>query len=87
MLVLDLEEFMIELKEGAVKNVGPANKRATVKLFDVESATAEEFGDRRIKLIFHDEEGDEVQVALFPETVEGLTEQLETLRSESVVFD
>ncbi len=87
MLALSLEEFMIELKEGAVKNVGPTNKAATAKLFSVTDATAREFGDRRVKLVFTDDEGNEVQVALFPAEAESIAADLETLEATSPVFE
>jgi hypothetical protein len=87
MLSLQLSEFMVELKEGAIKNVGPPNKEATVKLYDVEAASAREFGDKRAKLAFEDGEGNEVEVALFPEDLRALAEEIETLESESPIFE
>ncbi|QFU81347.1 hypothetical protein [Natronorubrum aibiense] len=87
MLTLSLEEFMIELNEGSIKNVGPTNKSATVKLFDVESAEAREFGDKRVKLVFDDEDGNEIQVSLFPEDVRKLVSDIEKLEDDSPVFE
>ncbi|WP_049927500.1 hypothetical protein [Halopiger goleimassiliensis] len=87
MLALTLEEFMMELNEGSIKNVGPANKSATVKLFDVESAEAREFGDKRLKLVFEDDDGNEVQVSLFPEDVRDIVDQVEALEDDSPVFE
>ncbi|WP_339102835.1 hypothetical protein [Haloterrigena salinisoli] len=87
MLSLTLEDFMVELNDGSIKNVGPANKSATVKMFDVESAEAREFGDKRVKLVFEDEDGSEVQVSLFPEDVRKLASDIETLEEESPAFD
>lgn len=87
MLTLSIEDFLLELKDGAFKNVGPANKSAEVKLFDVESASAREFGDKRVKLEFEDDEGNAIQVALFPEHVDALTADIEGLRDESPVFE
>lgn len=87
MLVLDLEEFMIELKDGSVRNVGPPTKAATAKLFDVEDASAREFGDKRIKLVFEDDSGNELQVALFPEDARSLATELARLEAESPVFE
>ncbi|WP_049922171.1 hypothetical protein [Halopiger djelfimassiliensis] len=87
MLALTLEEFMVELNEGSIKNVGPNNKSATVKLFDVESAEAREFGDKRVKLVFEDEDGNEMQVSLFPEDVERIASDIESLKAESAVFE
>ncbi|MFC6733203.1 MULTISPECIES: hypothetical protein [unclassified Haladaptatus] len=87
MLTLSLSEFMVELKDGALKNVGPANKSATAKLFDVTEAEVREFGDKRVKLVFHDEEGNEVQVALFPEDARNIREGLQSLEADSPVFE
>lgn len=87
MLALTLEDFMIELNEGSIKNVGPTNKSATVKLFDVESAEAREFGDKRIKLVFEDDDGNEVQVSLFPEDVRKIVRDVEALEDDSPVFE
>lgn len=86
MLTLDIDPFLLELKDGALKNVGPPNKTATVKLFDVESASARDFGDKRIKLEFVDEDGNECQVSLFPNQVRTLRAEIETLEAESPVF-
>ncbi|ADD04461.1 uncharacterized protein Nmag_0877 [Natrialba magadii ATCC 43099] len=87
MLALTLEEFMLELNDGAIKNIGPNNKEATVKLFDVDGAEAREFGDKRVKLVFDDEDGNEVQVSLFPEDIEKLVEDIEDLQENSAVFE
>ncbi len=87
MLALTLEEFMVELNDGAIKNVGPNNKAATAKLFDVESAEAREFGDKRVKLVFEDEDDNEIQISLFPEDVRELVDDVETLEEESPAFD
>jgi hypothetical protein len=87
MLALTLEEFMVELNEGAIKNVGPNDKAATAKLFDVESAEAREFGDKRIKLVFEDDDDNEIQVSLFPEDVRSLVDDVEALEDDSPVFE
>lgn len=87
MLALQLDQFMIEVKDGAIKNVGPSNKTATAKLFDVADAEAREFGDKRVKLVFEDDEGNEVQVALFPEAVRGIVSDVEALEDDSPVFE
>lgn len=87
MLSLELPEFMIELKDGAIKNVGPSNKRGTAKLFGVERARAREFGDKRVKFVFEDDEGNEVQVALFPEHVREVQADLRELEDDSPVFE
>jgi hypothetical protein len=86
-LNLRLDEFMVELKDGSLKNVGPTNKSAEAKLFDVSSAEAREFGDKRIKLVFEDGEGNEVQVALFPEEAREIADDIEALEEESPVFE
>ena len=87
MFTLELDPFHLELKDGAIKNVGPSNKRATAKLFDVSETKAREFGDKRIKVVARDEEGNEVQLALFPEQVEALVDDVESLRDDSPVFE
>ncbi|PSQ25335.1 hypothetical protein BRD03_13960 [Halobacteriales archaeon QS_9_68_17] len=87
MLTLRLDEFTVELKDGAVKNVGPSNKSASTKLFDVTDAEAREFGDKRVKLVFEDEDGNEVQVALFPEDVRSIVADVEAMEDDSPVFE
>ncbi|WP_290818125.1 hypothetical protein [Halovivax sp.] len=87
MLTLDIDPFLVELKDGSIKNVGPTNKSATVKLFDVETASAREFGDKRVKLEFADVEGNEVQVALFPEDVRSLVADVDAMADDSPVFE
>jgi hypothetical protein len=87
MLALTLEEFMIELNDGSIKNVGPKNKSATVKLFDVEEAEAREFGDKRVKLVFEDDDDNEIQVSLFPEDVRKIVRDVEALEDDSPVFE
>ena len=69
MLTLNIDEFMLELKDGALKNVGPANKSAEAKLFDVASAETRAFGDKRVKLVFEDGEGNEVGDPAFVDPV------------------
>ena len=85
MLTLNLSDFMVEFKDGVLKHVGPSDKAATVKLFDVTDAEAREFGDKRVKFVYTDDEGNEVQVALFPEDVEGIEAQLSDLREGTVL--
>lgn len=87
MLNINLSDFMVELKDGSIKNVGPANKRAEAKLFDVADAEAREFGDKRVKLVFEDDSGNEVQAALFPEDARAVREDLEALEDDSQVFE
>ena len=87
MLTLRLDEFTVELKDGTVKNVGPSNKSASAKLFDVTDAEAREFGDKRVKFVFEDEDGNEVQVALFPEDVRSIVADVEAMEDDSPVFE
>ncbi|WP_433624432.1 hypothetical protein [Halomicrococcus sp. NG-SE-24] len=87
MLNLLVDDFMVELKDGAIRNVGPSNKTGTAKLFDVETAEAREFGDKRVKLVFEDDEGNEVQVALFPEQARKVATDIENLEDDSPVFE
>jgi hypothetical protein len=87
MLTLDLESFMFELKEGALKHVGPSDKSATAKLYDIEGIETREFGDERVKLAFEDDEGNEVEVALFPEQAREVARGIELLEEDSRVFE
>jgi len=86
MLSIQVSDFAVELKEGALRNVGASNKTATAKLYDVESATAREFGGERVKLAFVDEEGNEVEVALFPAEVRSLLDDLGELEDGAGPF-
>lgn len=87
MLNLNLDDFMVEFEEGSVKNVGPTTKSATAKLFHPESVEARAFGDSQVKVVAEDEAGNEVQVAMFPEQVEAIVEDVEAMREESQVFE
>ena len=87
MLLLDLEDFMFELKEGVIKHAGPSNRTATAKLYDVEGVEVREFGDRRIKLAFEDEDGSEIEIALDPERASEVARGVELLEEESEVFE
>jgi hypothetical protein len=87
MLTLDIDDFMLELKDGAFKNVGPSNKQATVKMYDIEGVDVREYGDKRVKIAFEDEQGSEVEVALFPEQAKAVADGLELLESESDLLD
>ncbi|MHB9286067.1 hypothetical protein ACKVMT_03395 [Halobacteriales archaeon Cl-PHB] len=87
MLSLDLDRFMFELKEGAIKHVGPSNKTATAKLYDVEEAEVRAFGDKRVKLAFIDEDGNEVEVALFPEEARAVSDGLDDLADDGTVLE
>lgn len=87
MFNLDLGRFMFELKDGAIKHVGASNKAATAKLYGVEAVAVREFGDERVKLTFEDEEGNEVEVALFPEEAREVARGLDLIEAESDIFD
>lgn len=87
MLALTIEDFMIELKDGAVQNVGPATKSADAKLFDVAAVEARAFGDKRVKFVFSDAEGNEVQIALFPDDAKQIVDDIRALEAESEIFD
>ena len=87
MLNLNFDSFMIELKDGSVKNVGPTNKAASAKLFEAESVEARAFGDSQLKIVATDESGNEVQIALFPEQAETIREDIESLGEDSPVFE
>ncbi|QDX41663.1 hypothetical protein [Salarchaeum sp. JOR-1] len=87
MLALQLDDFMVELTDGALKNVGPSNKSGSAKLFDTETVEAREFGDKRVKVVAGDGEGNEVQVALFPEQVRALADDIAELEAESRVLE
>jgi len=79
MLTLQLENFMVELKEGTLKHVGTSNKSATVKLYDVESVAVDEFGDERVKITLHDDGDNDVEVALDPEEAIAVMEGIDDL--------
>jgi hypothetical protein len=87
MLTLDLENFMVELKEGAVKHVGASNTSATAKLYDVTAVDVRAFGDERVKLGLADDEGNEVEVALFPEEASALRAEFDRLAEESDLLE
>ena len=87
MFTLDMDDFVFELKDGALKHVGPSNRTATAKLYDVEGVEVREFGDERVKLAFSDEDGNEVEVALFPAEAREIARGVELLEDESRVFE
>ena len=87
MFSLDLDEFMFELKDGAIKHVGPSNRTGTAKLYDVEDVEVRAFGDKRVKLAFTDEDGNEVEVALFPDDATAVREGLAALAEETDVLE
>jgi hypothetical protein len=87
MFTLDMDDFVFELKDGALKHVGPSNRTATAKLYDVEGVEVREFGDERVKLAFSDKDGNEVEVALFPGEAREVARGVELLEDESRVFE
>jgi hypothetical protein len=82
MLTFDIEEFMLELKDGAFKSVGPSNKQATVKMYDIERADVHEYGDKRVKITVEDAQGSEIEIALFPEQADTVAEGLAAVSEE-----
>ena len=87
MLALDISEFMIELKEGTIRNVGGPTKSASAKLFDVTDAEARPFGNDRIKFVFADDDGNEIQVALFASEIQTILDDVESIAESTDVFD
>lgn len=87
MLSVSLDEFIFQLKDGAINNVGAPTKSGEIKLYDVSSAEAREFGDEQVKLSFHDDDGNMVEVALDPSTALEVRKGLEVLEAESRVFE
>jgi hypothetical protein len=87
MLNINLSEFMIELKDGSIENVGAPTKSAEAKLFDVSDVEVREFGDSQVKLVAADDSGNEVQIALLADEFESLLADGESLREESRVFE
>lgn len=87
MLNLNVRDLLVEFKDGSIKNVGPTNKSAEAKLFDVESVEVQEFGDKRVKIVAGDETGNEVQIALFPDHVAAIERDIDALRDDSPVFE
>lgn len=81
MLALDIENFLVEIDDGSVKNVGPQTKSATAKLFHPETVDARAFGDSQVKLTATDDDGNEVQIAVSPAQAAALAEQLRDLEA------
>ncbi len=82
MLALDIENFLVEIDDGSVKNIGPQTKAATAKLFHPETVEARAFGDSQVKFVAEDADGNEVQIAVSPEQAATLGEQLQELKPE-----
>ncbi|WP_226023516.1 hypothetical protein [Halomicrobium salinisoli] len=87
MLTLDLDQFHFELKDGAVQHVGASNADASATLYDVTGVDVREYGDRRVKLAFEDDEGNDVTVALDPEQAREIARGVEMLEEDSPVFE
>ena len=87
MFTLNMDSFMFELKDGTVKHVGASNAAATAKLYDVTEVESRAFGDDRVKVAFADDEGNEVEVALFAEEAAQLRAELDSLAEESDLID
>ena len=82
MLALELDEFMVELKDGSIKNVGAPTKSAEAKLFDPETVEVREFGDSQVKIAAEDASGNEVQIAMLADQFEDLQEQVEEVQDQ-----
>ncbi|MFB6186404.1 MAG: hypothetical protein ABEI06_01630 [Halobacteriaceae archaeon] len=87
MLYCNLSDFMIEIKNGSIQNVGPSNKTGEIKLYDIDEITVREFGDEQVKLVCEDEDSNEVHLALFPDQMEEIIDQANTLKDEGAVFE
>ncbi len=87
MLALDIENFLIEIQDGSVKNVGPPTKSVSAKLYHPETAEARAFGDSQVKITATDADGNELQIALSPEQAARVSDQLNELREQSELFD
>lgn len=87
MLNLDVSDLMVAFDEGSIKNVGPPDKSATAKLFDVHGVGVREFGDSQVKVVAEDDAGNEVQIALFPEQARAVLEDIQDLADDSPVFE
>jgi len=87
MFTIDIDEFVIELKEGTLKHVGASNKSATAKLYDVENVAVREFGDERVKVTCEDDGGNEVEIALDPAEAREVAREIDRLEDESGIFE
>lgn len=87
MFTIDIDEFVIELKEGTLKHVGASNKSATAKLYDVEDVDVREFGDERVKVTCEDDGGNEVEIALDPAEAREVARAIDRLEEESGIFE
>lgn len=85
MLTLEISDFMLQLKEQTIHNVGGPTKSATVKMYDITEVEGRAFGDNRVKLAFSDAEGNNVEIALFPDEVRQLEDDFDAVRSTGMV--
>lgn len=85
MLALELSEFMVQLKDGTINNVGGPSKTASAKLFDVDDAEARAFGDSRVKIACADVTGNEVEIALRPDEIRTIEADIDALRAAGTV--
>lgn len=85
MLTISIDDFMIELKDGSIRNVGAPSKTASVKVFDVVHTEARAFGDNRVKLACEDDEGNAIEIALFPDEVRSLLADIERLERDGAI--
>jgi hypothetical protein len=86
-LNVNVSDFMIELKDGSIKNVGAPTKSAEAKLFDPDDVAVREFGDSQVKITAEDESGNEVQIAMLADQFEDLLADANDLHEESRVFE
>ena len=56
-------------------------------IFGVTAGLLDKFGDKRVKLVFEDEDDNEIQISLFPEDVQKIVDDIDALEDESAVFD
>jgi hypothetical protein len=86
-LNVNISDFMIELKDGSIKNVGGPTKSAEAKLFDPDEVEVREFGDSQVKVVATDDSGNEVQIAMLADQFEDVLADANALREESRVFE
>jgi hypothetical protein len=79
MIVIDIEKFSVEIKNGSLKNVGGTEKYASVKIFDVEETEARRFGKDRIEICFEDGENNQIQAAISNDLAEVLAKKINTI--------
>lgn len=80
MIVIDIEDFSVEIKNGVIKNVGGPKKSASVKFFDVKDIEVRRFGKDRIKLCFRDDEENGIEIAISETEGDEIKEKIKSLR-------